>query len=482
MTRRIDIELTSNRDDGTWTWRAPGARQPRGWLEATLLPDGAKVGDVLRAEADFELEGIVVTSVQAPKDDTRAEKTARIEIVGSGRDSAPAGVSVVLVPGSRRRDEDSRGERPRRAPAARGSAPRRNGAESGTPGGQRGGPPATARPGRDDRARRDQRSPRPDGDGRTARPERGDRVMAGPRAPRTERPERADRAAAGPHAPRPERGERPRRLQVVSTNRNAALAELRPEQLAVAEQLLRGGIPAVRNAIEEQNARARTEGRTEVPPDPLLTMAEELLPRMNLAAWKDRAVAARNAGKEAPLREVRSVVASASTVSLDDEGRQMVATLRDALQTRVTALRESWLARIVAALDSGRVADALRVSSRPPEPAARVPAELAVRLAEAASTAMTPDVSAADWTALLEAVVDSPVRRTVKPVGLPESAGEDLRVSARRAAGLVPELARLLGLPIPPPPGPRRPSTSGAGGPRSAAGADRPRGRQPSTP
>jgi len=53
MTRRIDIELTSSRDDGTWTWRAPGARQPRGSLEGSLLPEGTKVGDILRAEAEF---------------------------------------------------------------------------------------------------------------------------------------------------------------------------------------------------------------------------------------------------------------------------------------------------------------------------------------------------------------------------------------------------------------------------------------------
>ena len=116
----------------------------------------------------------------------------------------------------------------------------------------------------------------------------------------------------------------------MSTHRNAALAELRPEQIPVAEQLLRGGIPAVRNAIEEQNARARAEGRAEVSPDPLLTLAEGLLPRLNLAGWKDRAVAARNVGKDAPLREVRSVVASASTVTLDDEGRELMGTLRDA--------------------------------------------------------------------------------------------------------------------------------------------------------
>jgi hypothetical protein len=157
-------------------------------------------------------------------------------------------------------------------------------------------------------------------------------------------------------------------------------------------------------------------------------------------------------------------VASASTVSLDDEGREMMTTLRDALQTRVTALRDGWLARIVTALDEGRVADALRISARPPEPAARVPADMAVRLAEAAGTAMSSDVAEAEWKALLDAVVDSPVRRTVKPTGLPDPAGEELRSSARRAAGQVPELARLLGLPIPPPPGPRRPSPSGARG------------------
>jgi hypothetical protein len=459
MTRRIDIELTSSRDDGTWTWRAPGARQPRGSLEGTLLPSGAKVGDILRAEAEFDLDGILVTSVQAPREDARAEKLARIEIIGSGRDSAPGGVSVVLVPGSRRRDEDGAGGRPRRTPPGRSSGQRRNGADTAPVGDERGGPRA-ARPGRDPRAGRDSRSARPERGAPEDRPPRRERA-GGPR------PDRSDGTASPERTGRPERAgrtERPRRLQTVSTHRDAALGALRPEQLPVAEQLLRGGIPAVRNAIEEQNARARGEGRTEVSPDALLTMAEELLPRMNLASWKDRAVAARNAGKDAPLREVRSVVASANTVTLDDEGRQMVGALRDALQSRVTALRDSWLARIVAALDAGRVADALRVSARPPEPAARVPAEMAVRLAEEAGTAMAPGLDEAEWKALLEAVVDSPVRRTVKPAGLPDPAGEELRSSARRAAGLVPELAKLLGLPIPPPPGPRRPTTSGARG------------------
>jgi hypothetical protein len=243
----------------------------------------------------------------------------------------------------------------------------------------------------------------------------------------------------------------------VTTNRNAALAALSPEQIPVAEQLLRGGIPAVRQAIEEQNTRARSEGRAEVSPQPLLTMAEELLPRMNLASWKDRAVTLRSAGREAPLREMRSVVAGASTITLDDEGRELVAALREALDSRVAALRVAWLGRIVTSLDESRVPDALRVASRPPEPTARVPADLAVRLAESAGTAMAPTVDETTWMDILDAVVNSPVRRTVKPAGLPPDATPELLTAARHAAGLVPELARLLGLPIPPPPGPRRP-------------------------
>ena len=190
----------------------------------------------------------------------------------------------------------------------------------------------------------------------------------------------------------------------------------------MAEQLLRGGIPAVRQAIEEQNARARADNRPEVTPGPLLAMAEQLLPLINLATWKDRASVARAAGKDVPLRELRSIVASASTVTLDEEGTEMASALRTSLDQRVTALRDRWVERITAALDDGRVADAVRASIRPPEPAARLSSELAVRLAEAAGQAMSAETPPAQWLALLEVVVESPVRRTVKPAGLPDRA------------------------------------------------------------
>jgi hypothetical protein len=218
----------------------------------------------------------------------------------------------------------------------------------------------------------------------------------------------------------------------------------------------------VRKAIDEQNARSRSEGRSEISAEPLMSMAEELLPVMNLATWKDRAVTVRAAGRDAPLREVRSVVSASSAVALDDDARALLAALRESLETRVTALRDAWLGRMTSALDNEKVLDALRVAARPPEPGARLPGELAVRLAGAAGGAMTPDTPEERWLELLGAVVDSPVRRNVKPTGIPTGASEDLLRTARRAAGFVPELARLLGLPIPPPPGPRKPATAGA--------------------
>src|SRR3954447_2297065 len=108
MSRRIDIELTSARDDGTWTWRAAGARQPKGVLDGAILYPGATAGDVVRAEADFEIEGITIISVIPPR--AKPNEPERLEIIGPPRE-AP-GVTSSLVP---RRDRDSGDRRgPRR--------------------------------------------------------------------------------------------------------------------------------------------------------------------------------------------------------------------------------------------------------------------------------------------------------------------------------------------------------------------------------
>jgi hypothetical protein len=238
-----------------------------------------------------------------------------------------------------------------------------------------------------------------------------------------------------------------------TAHRNAMLATLRPEQIPVAEQLLRGGIQAVRQAINDQNAAAKASGKPPVNGDALVAMSEELLPVVRLADWKDRASVAQTAGKDYRLRELRAVVTASRTLNLDEEGRATAKALQESLDQRTAALREEWLARMTNALKDGRVQQAIEASIRPPEPGTRLPADLAVRLAEAAGEAMSADKAPEEWMQLLDAVVASPVRRTVKPVGIPDD--EVARQAARNAAGSVPVLAKLLGLKIPPPP-PRR--------------------------
>ncbi|HEX4163202.1 MAG TPA: hypothetical protein VHZ05_11930 [Acidimicrobiales bacterium] len=407
MSRRIDIELTSQIADGSWTWRAAGARQPKGVVEAALVPSGEKVGSVLLAEIEVSLEGIEVLALSETKPQRSPEKTeGRIEVRGTPK-RAPD-VSVVLAPGSkRRRDDEGRDRRDRRE--------RRGGGEGHADGG-------------DERA------------------ERNDRLRGGtgPRRPGGRRP--------GERDGRPARGERPA-APTSTVHRNAMLATLRPEQIPIAEQLLRGGLQAVRQAIEAQNQAAKAAGKPPVAGDALLAMADELNPTVRLAEWKDRASVAQTAGKDYRLRELRAVVAASRTLTLDEEGRTMAKALQESLDQRTTALREEWLARITNALNDGRVQQAVEASIRPPEPGTRCPAELAVRLAGAAGEALSADKAPEEWMQLLDAVVASPVRRNVKPAGIPDD--EVARQAARHAAGAVPALAKLLGLRIPPPP-PRR--------------------------
>jgi hypothetical protein len=410
MSRRIDIELTSKSSDGSWTWRAAGARQPKGVLDGALVPEGEVAGAVFRADVEVGLEGIEVLSLTSVKPVRSPEKVeGRIEVVGTPR-RAPD-VSVTLAPGSgkrsRRRDDDDGDDRRDR----KGSSRRGEG-----PGGER-----------------------PGGGGG---PSRG---SGGPRRPGSRRPGEGGEGRGG-------RGERP--VTPTSTvHRNAMLGSLRPEQIPVAEQLLRGGLPAVRQAIEAQNTAAKAAGKPPASADALTAMAEELLPAVKLADWKDRASVAQASGKEYRLRELRAVVAASRTVILDEEGRGLAKSLQESLEGRVTALRDEWLARIANAIKEGRVQQALEASIRAPEPGTRCPADLAVQLAAAASQAMTADLPPEEWMRLLDAVIQSPVRRTVKPAGIPDD--EVAKQAARHAAGMVPALAKLLGLRIPPPP-PRR--------------------------
>jgi len=465
MARRLEVELTSSRPDGTWTWRAAGAREPRGVVAAELLGADPHVGDVLRVEADVDLDGITILAVLP----ARPERTEpdRLELRGSGREAPP--ITTVLAGRSRRSRADRRGP-----DSARGGGPRVDGTgrPSRTPASASGRRPGggTSPDGRFSGARRsaaDRGASRETTAGRPARPG----------AVRPESPE----AAAITGAPRtPSRG---RRIHVRSVHRDQVVLGLPPEQVPIAQQLLRGGLPAVRQAIDEQNAEAAAAGLPPVPAEPLLRLAEELLPRLKAAAWWDRAEAIAAALDSAPLRDLRAIVSS-SDQARSEEARALAAQLKEALDARVAHGRTQWADEIAQLLDGEKVARALRLAARPPDPLARLSAELAVRLAAAASAALSPTTPPAHWEAILEAAAASPVRQSIRPVGLPEGADPALATRARQHAGLVPGIARLLGMSVPPPPprpmpGAPQPPAPGGGAARSRGPRRPPRDRAP---
>ncbi len=459
----MEIELTSARPDGTWTWRAAGALKPRGSLDASLLYQGAKVGDVVRAETESGIDGITVTAIEPPRPPA-AEDDSRIELL-----ERPVAASVTTqLAGRGRRDDRAGRERPSRTrPAGRppATAPPGQGAT-----GQRApaGPAArggTARGEGDDRQAKGEagRRPRGQGQGGTAEVHAGrgagsdGRTRAWPRREGRGDVRHDGAEARGQGAERREVGpqQRQRRLSPANTHRSAMLESLPPEQRPIAQQLLRGGIPAVRTALFFERERAREEGRPEPSAEGVLAIAEALVTKVKAAEWRDRAEAALASGSALATRDLRALV-NGSDVARDEASRDLVVSIREMLEQRVEANRQSWSDEVARHLDEGQVTRALKLSARPPDPMARFSAELAVRLRDAASSALSPELSPERWLALLTAVSESPVRRTVKPQGLPAEAPPSLLEAARQQCGRVPALAPLLGISVPPPPGPVR--------------------------
>ena len=411
MSRRIEIEITSINGEVA-TWRAAGAKLPKGSLATSLLPSGTTAGAEFRADVEQNMEGVEVLAVLPVKTasplDLRGERIAIVPKAPTGPD-----IQVTYAPkgGKGRRDGD-------------GPRGRRDGDDS--------------RPRRDDKGSRGPRAGGPAGEG-------------GDKGGRPARPRSNDR-----RGPRPERPTGPPMLTV---HRNAFLATLTPEQLPVAEQLLRGGLPAVRTAVAEQNKTATAQGRTTVNADAIDRIATDLLGKANLAMWKDRAAGAQSAGRDLRLRDLRPVVTSAKTVNLDDEARTMLKDLQAQLTSQIEILSTEWLAKIAAAIESKNAIEALTLAARPPEFRMQVASESAAAIAALASESLNENLAPAQWVALVQAAVASPMHRTIKPTGIP--ADETCRNEAIKVAGAIPELAKLLGMRVPPPPPrtvtPRRP-------------------------
>ena len=143
----------------------------------------------------------------------------------------------------------------------------------------------------------------------------------------------------------------------------------------IAELALQG-IAAVRQRLREDNARLKAEGKPEMPEAAVLQMAEELLPRLRVADWLDRAEAAQRQLEHLDLRDLRSVVAASDdpVVARDESTRELADELKAALVTKQDEELTLWLADVEAALDVGRVVRALRLSSVPPKAGVPFPA------------------------------------------------------------------------------------------------------------
>ena len=268
------------------------------------------------------------------------------------------------------------------------------------------------------------------------------------------------------------------------------IAQLPEEHRPIAEELFRGGIPAVRTALDKQNEVAKGEDRPVIDPAPLLTLAERLWPQVRTAEWRDRAEGALADVEELDLRDLRSVVVAGDSAARDDETRAMATQLREALNRRVDEEHAKWLVELAELVADGRVVGALRRSSRPPKAGAPLPAELAATLATQTGEALNAEVTPDRWAVLLDALSFSPVRTSVTPLSVPEARPEELLVAVRKSAARLPAIAALFGIsaeapaalvrgrrprpagrpagaapgsgraPIPPPPPPGTPSTS----------------------
>jgi hypothetical protein len=353
------------------------------------------VKDVVRAEVETDLDGTRVLSIAAPKQ--KAERSGMLQLLPSEKPFEPVTQQLRKKGG---RDGDKR------------RGPRREGGE-GRPRGER----------------RDGDKRREGGEGRSERPRR----------PFFEAPPEL------PQRPKPKRI-KPKRVNV-----DAVLAELPEAQRAIAEKVLNGGVPAVRAAIEEQNKKAVAEGREKVPAEGLLQIAENLLPRLRVAEWRDRALSAETIIEDVDLRDLRSIVVTADQlVAIDEPTRALVAKMKQALVVRQETEIRHWLEDIEAATKVGRVVRALRLSSQPPKAGVPFPAALAVQLVDATVLGLTVDAPAERWITLLEAAAFSPVHAKVLPPAIPPVVSDDLLKTIVRLGPLMPQLAALFGVAVDP--------------------------------
>ncbi|MCY4664981.1 MAG: hypothetical protein OXC00_09975 [Acidimicrobiaceae bacterium] len=448
MSRRLEIELTSQRADGTWTWRAAGARQPKGEVRADLVPDAAAVGTVLKAEADGGLDGLEITAVFAPR--VRSVPADRLELITGG--DGPL-VTTTLARKSRRGDRSDR-----RGPDGDRS---------------RGRPRKDARDDRGHRTRRrrDEESPGDDSERKNRKPRRSDDSTKRSRRDdsdsgtdrRGQRSDRRGQRSGDRRSQDGKRSDRPARprgpgLKAKRIHRQAALKALPEDQQFLAREVLRAGVPGVRKSVERMNAKAAAESLPQIKSEPILALAEQLAPVLKAAEWRDRADAALAGIARIDLRDIRSVIAAADRAARTEETRALAESLRAGLAQRLEVDQRKWLDELANTIAEGRTIRALRLSSRPPKAGTPLPVDMAERLANMAAADLNPTANHQRWSTVVDSVAVSPVRTQVIPLGVPDKPSEDLLTTVRRLSDRVPQIAALFGIePQPPSRGGRLP-------------------------
>lgn len=400
MTRRMDIEVTSTRPDGSFTWRQAGAKAPKGSGGADVLPQGSKIGDVLRAEIEIDMDGPVVLAVMPVKQ--RERNVTLIAITGSGAEFKPVTeFSTNRRSKSKSRENDGKGRADKRG---------------------------------------DRRSPRGDKRSESRGPSDNTRPASAPRREFT--------------PPPPELPKRPRaaRLRPRNTHRQAVLAALKPEERVLAAQALDGGIGAVRKAINKQNDQLVKEGKPKVNADALVNLVVELLPRLRVSEWQDSVEAVEKVIDTVDLRDLRAIVAKSNDATLlkDASLNAKRDELRAALERRQATEMQNWVDDLRAAVDVGRIVAALKIAGQPPKAGSRPPEDLRPRLVALTLEQLTPQTTAERWTIVLEALAFAPIHNEVAPAALPATVTPELTATVQRLAPLIPRIAVLFGVTVNP--------------------------------
>ena len=290
--------------------------QPKGVLDAAILYEGAQVGDVVRVDAEFEIDGIVVTSVMPP----RASRTEpeRLEVIGPPREQRAVTSSLTS---KRDRGDERRRDRGRdddRRPATKTAVAEHRRARR-----------APTRHGPSDRLAPSAR-----------RGERPDRAAT---VPRPAAPSGQPRARARPTAG-------PRRVRS-DCNRSGSIAtrcstSLAPEQRPSPSRSCGAGCRRCARPSSTRTRRPRAAGEPMIKPDALLAMAEELLPRLQAGRMaRPRRGRRRECRRHRPARPARRRHRVGGRGARRCRRASLASTLREALQRRSEEHRTTWLSR-----------------------------------------------------------------------------------------------------------------------------------------